>query len=70
LILERPVIEQILGHMGETTTPPAVSPARPPPQGEMDFDQGAGLVEWPDMDQTAGVTDETWEWITGKRKGT
>jgi hypothetical protein len=61
LILERPVIEQILGHMGETTTPPAVSPARPPPQGEMDFDQGAGLVEWPDMDQTAGVTDETWE---------
>jgi hypothetical protein len=54
-ILERPVIEQILGHIGEPTTPPAVSPARPPPQGEMELDQGAGLVEWPDMDQTAST---------------
>ena len=35
--------------------------ARPPPQATFDFDQGAGLVEWPDMDQTAGTSDDTWE---------
>jgi hypothetical protein len=61
-ILDRPVIERILGHIGEPTTSPSVSPARAPPQGEMDFDQvdqGAGLPEWPDMDQTAGTSDDT-----------
>ena len=52
-ILEPPVIEQILGHMGEPTAPPEVSPVRPPPQATFEFDQGAGLPEWPDMDQTA-----------------
>jgi hypothetical protein len=60
-ILERPVIERILDHIGEPTTSPPVSPARAPPQGEMDFDQGAGLPEWPDMDQTAGISDDTWD---------
>ncbi len=52
-ILDPPVIEQILGHMGEPTAMPPVSPARAPPQATFDFDQGAGLPEWPDMDQTA-----------------
>jgi hypothetical protein len=60
-ILDRRVIERILDHIGEPTAMPPVSPALPPPQGEMDFDQGVGLAEWPDMDQTAGVTDDTWE---------
>jgi len=55
LVLERPVIEQILGHIGEPTTPPAVWPARPPPQAEMGFDPGAGLAQWSDMDQSAST---------------
>ena len=61
IILDRPVIERILDHIGEPTASPSVSPARAPPQGEMNFDQAAGMSEWPDMDQTAGVTDDTWE---------
>ncbi len=60
-ILDRPVIERILDHIGESTTSPPVSPARPPPQATFDFDQGAGLPEWPDMDQTAGSADDNWD---------
>ena len=51
-ILDRSVIERILEHIGEPTTPPAVLPARAPPQAEMDFDQVGGAGEWPEMDQT------------------
>ena len=54
------VVESILRHIGEPTQAPTILPARAPPQAEMDFDQSAGHQEWPDMDQTAGMTDDTW----------
>jgi len=54
-VLERPVIERILDHIGEPTAPPVILPARSPPQAEMDFDQAVGREEWPEVDQTAGV---------------
>ena len=60
-IKEPAVVESILRHIGEPTQAPATLPARGPPQAEMDFDQSAGHEEWPDMDQTAGMTDETWD---------
>ncbi len=60
-IEEPAVVESILRHLGEPTQAPATLPARGPPQAEMDFDQSAGHEEWPDMDQTAGMTDETWD---------
>jgi hypothetical protein len=57
-VLERPVIERILEHIGEPTRPPAVRSARPPPQGEFQFDQTLGPDDWPEMDQTAGLGDD------------
>ncbi len=59
-ILEPPVIERILRHVGEPTSAPEVLPARSPPQGELVCDQESSQAEWPDMDQTAGGGDETW----------
>jgi hypothetical protein len=46
-ILEPPVIERILGHIGEPVAPPVILPARSPPQAEMDFDQTAGRMVRP-----------------------
>ena len=60
-IVEPGVIERILRHIGEPTKPPEMLPARAPPQAEMDFDQTAGLDEWPDVDQTAGTSDDDWD---------
>ena len=60
-VLDPPVIERILGHIGEPVTPPAVSPARSPPQAEMDFDQTAGADDWTEMDQTAAAIDDAWD---------
>jgi len=61
-ILELPVIERVLTHIGEPSAPPSVLPARAPPQVEMGFDPGGdGPEEWPDMDQTAGTGSATWE---------
>lgn len=59
-ILDPPVIERILAHIGVPTEPPALRPARSPPQGELRFDQTAGLDDWPEMDQTAGL-GEGWD---------
>jgi hypothetical protein len=62
-IMEPVVIEKILLHIGEATEPPVVLPARAPPQVEMDFDQVAQFEQgndWPDMDQSAEATGETW----------
>jgi hypothetical protein len=59
-IMEPPVVEKILSHIGEPTEPPAVLPARAPPQMDLDFDQVAQANDWPDMDQTVGSEDETW----------
>jgi len=59
-VLDPPVIERILRHIGEPVEPPAILPARSPPQGEIAFDQSAGQPEWPDLDQAAGQVDDTW----------
>ena len=59
-VMDPPVIERILRHIGELTEPPAIVPARPPPQGELGFDQDAGRDPWPEMDQTAGSGGEPW----------
>ena len=71
-IIEPPVIERILTHIGQPTTPPPVLPARSPPQGEMGFGGGGGPGAdpfdqdpapdaWPGMDQTAGASRPDWE---------
>ena len=63
-ILDRPVIERILGHLGEPTAAPEILSARGPPQGELGFievDQTVGQEAWPEMDQTAGPGADTWE---------
>jgi len=60
-VLDPPVIERILDHIGEPSTPPLILPARSPPQAEMEFDQVAGSDEWPEMDQMAGEADDTWD---------
>jgi hypothetical protein len=59
-ILDPPVIERILQHVGESPTPPIVFPARAPPQAELEFDQAADLESWPGMDQTDGVDGDSW----------
>ncbi len=57
-ILEREVIERILRHIGEATTPPRVMPARSPPQFALAFAQTTGPVTWPEIDQTTGYPDD------------
>ncbi len=53
-VLDAPTIERILDHIGEPTQPPAVLPARSPPQLAFGFDQMPATADWPEMDQTAG----------------
>jgi len=63
-ILDCPVIERILTHIGEPVEAPKVWPARGPPQAALEFDQvdqTVGQDGWPEMDQTAGDGDDTWE---------
>ncbi len=57
-ILEKEVIERILHHLGEATTPPRVLPARSPPQLAMPFAQTTGPVTWPEMNQTTEFPDD------------
>jgi hypothetical protein len=38
-ITDKPSIERILIHIGETPRPPPITPARGPPEWEWDFDQ-------------------------------
>ena len=57
-VLDPPVIERILRHLGEPTEPPAILPAKSPPQGEIEFDQLAGQPDWPDMDQATSPADD------------
>jgi hypothetical protein len=59
-VLDPPVIERILRHIGEPVTAPPVLPPRSPPQGELALDQSAGQAMWPEMDQTTGA-DAGWE---------
>jgi hypothetical protein len=51
-ILDQEVIERILHHVGEETTPPRALPARSPPQLEMPFAQTTGPVTSDEMYQT------------------
>jgi hypothetical protein len=60
-ILEPPVIERVLTHVGEPTSAPEVLPARAPPQGELGFDQAVGGCEWPEMDQAASAPGDPWD---------
>ena len=57
LVLDRPVIERIIEHIGKPTRAPAVRPAQPPSQGEFQFDRTLGPDDWPEMDQTAVRAD-------------
>ena len=56
-IQDPPVIEKILQSICEPTRAPEAVPARAPPQGEMEFQQGTESVGWPEMDQTAEASD-------------
>lgn len=61
-ILDPPVIERILTHIGEPATPPAVLPARAPPQAELSFvqvDPAGGAEAWLEIDQTGG--QDSWD---------
>ena len=60
-VLDPVVIERILHHVGEPTEPPAILPARSPPQGEIEFDQSADQLDWPDMDQEGDPAGATWD---------
>ena len=60
-VLERPVIERILEHLGDRAQPPAVLPARSPPQLAFGFDQTIATDDWPEMDQTMGQGAGGWE---------
>ncbi len=60
-VLDQPTIERILAHIGEPTQPPAVLPARSPPQLAFGFDQTIATDDWPEMDQTAGQQADGWE---------
>ena len=60
-VLERPVIERNLEHIGEPTQPPAVLPARSPPQLAFRFDQTIATADRPEMDQTAEQGADGWE---------
>jgi hypothetical protein len=60
-VLDQPTIERILEHIGEPTQPPAVLPARSPPQLAFGFDQTPAPGDWPEMDQTAGQGADGWE---------
>ena len=61
-ILDPPVIERILTHIGEPVTPPAVLAARAPPQAELGFEPANPQVAqtaWPEIDQTGG--QDSWD---------
>ena len=60
-VLDPPVIERILRHVGEPTEPPALLPARSPPQGELAFDQDGGRDDWPEMDQSVDTPGDPWD---------
>jgi hypothetical protein len=60
-VLDRPVIEHILEHIGEPTKPPAVLPARSHPQLAFGLDQTIATAAWPEMDQPAGQRADGWE---------
>ena len=60
-VLDPPVIERILGHIGQPSEPPAILPARSPPQGELVFGQDGGRDDWPEMDQSVGSTGDSWD---------
>ena len=60
-VLDPPVIERILRHVGQPPEPPAILPARSPPQGEFVFDQDGGSDDWPEMDQSVGTGGDSWD---------
>ena len=59
-VLDRPAIERILDHIGESTQSPVMLPARSPPQLAFGFDETTATSDWPEMDLAAGQSDG-WE---------
>ncbi len=60
-VLDAPVIDRILRHVGEPTGPPTLLPARSPPQVELAFNQAGGRDDWPEMDQTVDTPGDPWD---------
>ena len=58
-VQDPPVVEKILTHLGEPVSPPAILPARSPPQGEFGIDQAGGAQDWVEMDQTVTPSADT-----------
>ena len=56
-ILDPVVIKRILDHLDLESEPPAVLPARSPPQAQLEFAQAIGPVTWDEVDQTSGQPD-------------
>ena len=48
-VTEGETVRRVLDHVGEPVDPPALSPSRAPPQGELDWDGDQGVEE--DFDQ-------------------
>jgi hypothetical protein len=57
-ILVKEVIERILRHIGEETTPPRVLSARSPLQQETDFAHAHDPATWDEMNQTTEFADD------------
>ena len=71
-ILDRPVIERILSHLNMPTEPPAVLPARSPPQYDLPLEWDVSQASspdpadpepdlWPDLDQGQAPGAEFWD---------
>ena len=59
-ITERDSLRPLLKHIGEDADPPPLSPARGPPQPELDLDQTLGADDEQDIDQSAGLPEDHW----------
>jgi hypothetical protein len=59
-ITERDSLLPLLENIGEDANPPTLSPARGPPQAELDLDQTLGAVDEQDIDQSAGLPEDHW----------
>jgi len=54
-------LAQLLRHVGEPTEPPAILPARSPPQTELAFGQDGGRDDWPEMEQSVDTPGDPWD---------
>jgi hypothetical protein len=69
-ITERDSLRPLLENVGQDADPPPLSPARGPPQAELDLDppsqgygevdQTLGAADEQDIDQSAGLPEDHW----------